>query len=297
MGAMDLRALRTLVAIVDERSFSAAAKTLGYTQSAVSQQISSLERELGVALLVRRPVAATPAGAVLVEQGRDLIARTEAAAAQARRTADAAVDARPARVVVSPGAEAALAACASSASGAWGSVAVGSAEEAVEALVRGVRDLAVVDGVTAPNDPLALDRPLGLTVDVIAERPVDVLMPADHPLAGRAELDLDHLDHARWLDAPACGIPTDTLAAVARRPLRRGLAYGGTSPDTRQALVAAGAGLAAVPAGTAHGPGVVAVRLCSPQLTHRVELWRHDHDRAPVLEAAADLVRVAARLD
>ena len=287
---MDFRAIRTLVAVVDERSFSGAAHVLGYTQSAVSQQVASLERELGVRLLSRRPVEPTPAGAVLAEQGRDLLARADAAAAQARRTAHESADHRPPRIAISSGGEPALVGVRSRGAASWGSLEVCGAADAVAALVRGRADLAVVDGITAPNDPLPLDRPLGLTIDVLSEAPVDVLLAADHPLAKRASLDLDHLDHARWLDAPACGIAASALEAVARRPLRRGLAYSGDSWATVAALVAAGAGLAAIPAGAPVHPGVVAVRLRTPTLTHRVELWRHDHDRAPVTQAAVELI-------
>lgn len=288
--AVDLRALRTFLAVVEARSFSAAAQTLGYTQSAVSQQIASLERELGVALLSRRPVEPTRAGAALVEQGRDLVARAEAAAAQARRTAQAAGDHRPARVVVSPSAERALAGSRAIGATEWGSLEVCTSADAVSRLVRGQADLAVVDGITAPSDPLPLDRPLGLVIDVLAEASIDVLLAADHPLARREALDLAHLDHARWLDAAASGIPTAALEAAARRPLRRGLSYDGSSAATVAALVAAGAGLAAVPTGAAAYPGVVAVRLRAPALAHRIELWRHDADRAPVTRAAAALV-------
>ena len=55
---MEIGLLRTFVTVVRLGSFSAAAQELGYTQSAVSQQIAALEHDLGVALLHRRPVAA-----------------------------------------------------------------------------------------------------------------------------------------------------------------------------------------------------------------------------------------------
>ena len=56
---MDPQHLRTFVAVVGHRSFSAAARTLGYTQSAVSQHVAALEADLQTRLVTRRPVAST----------------------------------------------------------------------------------------------------------------------------------------------------------------------------------------------------------------------------------------------
>ena len=52
-GALEVRHVRAFAAVVDEGTFSAAARSLGYTQSAVSQQIGSLERIVGVPVLHR----------------------------------------------------------------------------------------------------------------------------------------------------------------------------------------------------------------------------------------------------
>lgn len=69
---MELRQLRTLVAIADFGSFVAAADAVSLTQSAVSLQISNLERELGCALFDRRlrPPVLNERGLNLVEQAR-----------------------------------------------------------------------------------------------------------------------------------------------------------------------------------------------------------------------------------
>src|SRR5919107_3745918 len=63
----DGQRLRTLALVLDLGSISAAADVLGYTQSAVSQQLAALEREVGVALVerARRPLRPTSAGAAL----------------------------------------------------------------------------------------------------------------------------------------------------------------------------------------------------------------------------------------
>jgi DNA-binding transcriptional LysR family regulator len=63
----DMQRLRAFALVLDLGSISAAAGVLGYTQSAVSQQLAALEREAGVALVDRsqRPLRATRAGALL----------------------------------------------------------------------------------------------------------------------------------------------------------------------------------------------------------------------------------------
>jgi DNA-binding transcriptional LysR family regulator len=67
MPVGDLQRLRAFALVLDLGSISAAASVLGYTQSAVSQQLAALEREVGTALVDRsqRPLRATRAGASL----------------------------------------------------------------------------------------------------------------------------------------------------------------------------------------------------------------------------------------
>ena len=67
MSFGDVQRLRALALVLDLGSISAAASVLGYTQSAVSQQLAALEREVGTALVDRsqRPLRATHAGASL----------------------------------------------------------------------------------------------------------------------------------------------------------------------------------------------------------------------------------------
>src|SRR5688572_29558640 len=84
---VDPHLLGTFVAVVERASFSAAARHLGYTQSAVSQHIAALEDDLGVPLLHRRPVTPTEAGARLLEHAAPILLRLDAARADVRRTA------------------------------------------------------------------------------------------------------------------------------------------------------------------------------------------------------------------
>jgi molybdate transport repressor ModE-like protein len=76
---MEIREVRAFAAVAEEGSLSAAARRLHLSQSALSQTIQSLERQLGVQLLLRSRtgVVTTEAGATLLREGRALIAQYE----------------------------------------------------------------------------------------------------------------------------------------------------------------------------------------------------------------------------
>jgi molybdate transport repressor ModE-like protein len=82
---VEMRHLAALEALESEGSFGRAAKKLGYTQSAVSQQIATLERIVGERLVERpggpRPIALTEAGRLLLHHARAIVARLQAAQA------------------------------------------------------------------------------------------------------------------------------------------------------------------------------------------------------------------------
>jgi DNA-binding transcriptional LysR family regulator len=75
--SVEIRELRAFVAVAEEGSFSAAARTLHLSQSALSQTVQSLERQLGVQLLQRHStgVTITDAGTVLLREARVLLAQ------------------------------------------------------------------------------------------------------------------------------------------------------------------------------------------------------------------------------
>ena len=82
---VEVRHLAALQALAQERSFGRAAQKLGYTQSAISQQIAALERTVGERLVERpggpRPVALTEAGRLLLAHAEAIVARLKAAQA------------------------------------------------------------------------------------------------------------------------------------------------------------------------------------------------------------------------
>src|SRR5216110_555835 len=82
---IELRHLTALEAVAREGSFGRAATSLGYTQSAVSQQIAALERIVGAKLVERpggpRPISLTEAGELLLRHAQSIVARLQAAQA------------------------------------------------------------------------------------------------------------------------------------------------------------------------------------------------------------------------
>lgn len=282
---MDPHLLRTFVAVLDHRSFSGAAAALGYTQSAVSQHIAALEADLGTKLVERRPVAATPAGARLMEHTPALLLRLDAARADVTRLDRAPTDRLT--LACSPaalGADVARAlARLRTAARVDVEVRVLGREAVIEEVLTARADLGLVDGAAAPSDPLPLPD-LGPTVTLVAaEEPLAVLFPDDHPLAGRPAVRLTDLAQAQWIDAPDTGIPLDRLRAVCGSggflPRIRHL---GTDVHGLAALAAAGHGLAALPRSLAAAlPGVTAVPIRAPRLIHRTELLHPADPTAP----------------
>jgi DNA-binding transcriptional LysR family regulator len=267
---IELRDLRALLAVVRSGSFTLAAAELGYTQSAVSQHVATLERELGQRLLLRRPVRPTPAGERLAEHAARILLRVDVARSELAR-----LDQQPAelRIAVCPLAAPGLLASAlrqlrvghSSLRVTIRSVDAGTA---VAEIASGRVDVALVDGITAPDNPLALADPGLLSSTALVEIPVVVAFPIGHPLQGRTSIDLDVLADAPWIIAPAlAGREAHSLASQAA------VVYEGNDVPTLLGLVAAGHGSALLPESScARAEGIVAIPLRNPRLVHRTEL-------------------------
>jgi DNA-binding transcriptional LysR family regulator len=87
---LDVRRLRVLRELAERGTVAATAEALSFTSSAVSQQLSALEREAGVALLTRegRRLALTDAGRTLVAHAETVLAQLERAEAELEAAAD-----------------------------------------------------------------------------------------------------------------------------------------------------------------------------------------------------------------
>lgn len=268
----ELRQLRVFVAVAEELNFTRAAERLYLGQQAVSKSVRSLERELGVELLERttREVRLTPAGAALLERGREALAAADAAfaAAQAAGRALAGtvrVGVSPAlgRHVVDEAARVLL--------GASPDVSVSMHEVRPREIPERLRDrdLDLVLARTAPRAP---------EVDSASLRPTPAVLhvPAGHRLAARTDpVPLAELDGERLLTWNPPGTPfTDLL-------LTRLAAAGATVEPVEARVTGAPAAqlgvedvVALVPAGTRPAEGVVELEVADDLSLPLFVLWR-----------------------
>ena len=196
MDEIELRELRYFIAVAEELNFTRAAARLGMAQPPLSAAIGKLERKLGVTLLERtsRRVTLTPAGAVLLEQGRIAVEGVGAAIERARRKG---TQADRLTVAVKPGTSTDLLkkimqAYAQDPRMPQVHLLFGHPGGPAAAVRGGAADVAIL---RAPFDQRGLDTELLLTEPRVA------VLPAGHPLAGRPELrraDLAGQPMPRW---------------------------------------------------------------------------------------------------
>ncbi|MGW6900646.1 LysR family transcriptional regulator [Streptomyces sp. NPDC054919] len=193
----DLRQLRYFVAVAEESSYTRAAERLMISQQSLSQQISLLERMLGVKLFDRgtRGTSVTPVGALFLPEARAVLDR-----------ADEAIDvvARAARGEIGTLSLAFLAT---------------TTNHLLPPVVRAVRQrlpsltlsteettiASLVDGLLKGRYDVAFTRPPlvdGLKTRTLVVEPVCAVLPEDHPLAARTELALGELADERWVLTP-----------------------------------------------------------------------------------------------
>ena len=246
---LSLGRLQVLVEVVNRGSFSAAAEALAYTQSAISQSIARLEAETGATLVVRdrRGARPTAAGATLVSHAEAIFAQVDAA--EADLAAVLGVRSGRLRVASFPSAGATLMPLAVARfrqehPDVSLTLAEGEPEDIGPRLRAGEFDLALLF-----QFPGVRERPgAGLRNVTLLEDPMEIALPADHPLVETPALTLADLRNDQW-------VQTSAASTCARHVVRSCLAAGfepyvafeSDDYDTVQGLVAAGVGVALIP--------------------------------------------------
>jgi len=295
---VELRHLAALEAVSREGSFGRAATALGYTQSAVSQQIATLERIVGEKLIERpggpKPVSLTEAGRLLLRHAEAIVARIAAAQADLTALHDGEAGTLRVGIYQSIG-QRILPELMRRYAAAWPLVEVtltesASDEELLQLVERGELDLTFADLplIEGPFEFVELLRDPWLLV-----------VPKDSPLADRATPPpLREIAQLDLIGFRQCRSMTQIEAAL-RRPIE--FVFRSDHNGTVQGLVGAGVGAALLPS-LAVDPNDEATRQIElgPNVPPRViaVAWHRDRYRSPAANAFTELAaEVCAELD
>jgi molybdate transport repressor ModE-like protein len=255
--ALDAGRVRVLVEVAHAGSIAAAAARMGFTPSALSQQLSKLEREVGTALIERGRAGTrlTGPGRVLLEHGERVLGELRAAEQAVR----AAAGAEPRRIAV----------------GAFSTAARTLLPRALAALKDewpGIRtslvDIEPPDGyglvaareldllVTHRYPGGTLPPVRGLRRRLLLRDPLRLVLPRGHRLAAGPEITLADLADEDWVSG-APGVP-NRVCLDSLGPLH--VAYETRDYEVTLALVEAGLGVSFVPASLLGGQRGVVVR-------------------------------------
>ena len=294
---MELREFRAFVAVVEEGGLSAAARRLHVSQPALSQTISTLERRLGVQLLLRTSTGtqATDAGMTLLTEARAVLARyDQAIAAVTRHGTSCGSELRlgiplelPPDLLTKPLAE----------------LAANHPGTRVRA-----RHLSTAAQLAALHSDeldvgLVREHPVGRELDavLVVEERLGVLLAADNarPITRPEGIRLDALAGLDWVAFPRSGSPAwyDELTAILRS---HGLDLGPAAPEGQElipevklAAVGAGQAFALAPPNWSHPlPDTV---VWSPLVGH--PLVRRTWAAWPAESHRLDVARLVAALE
>ncbi len=274
---LDAHRLRVLRELADRGTVTAASTALSMTPSAISQQLKLLAKEAGVALLEPdgRRVRLTDAGQALVLRAEDVISALDRAAAEMELYRG------------SPRGRVRVAMFPSGAAMLLPAVLAAMAGTGVEVEARDVdlpsaevpRLLADFDVVLTHRD----DRAPSLSTERVASQallrePIDLVVSAQHPLAGSSTVSLDQLVDESWISVLG-GFPVDdvlqsvaTITGVQPRVVQRLNDFSVT-----EAVVASGYGIALMPRYAVRHPGLVVLPLAGVRAGRVYELATRLH--------------------
>jgi DNA-binding transcriptional LysR family regulator len=293
----DLRQLRYFVAVAEALSFTQAAQRLHISQPPLSQQIQSLEADLGVRLLDRskRRVALTEPGRLFLDEARKILSQADAARSL---VADAAAGftgqlrlAYTVSVSFHPALPETLLRFTQAAHGVRVMLSEMYTGPQYDAILAGQIDVGFLRSI-----PAGAANSRELNVEVVDHERLVVAMPKDHRLAGRASVRMRDLARERFVAQPR------RLAATLHDRLMSLAAQAEFRPDIRQEvqqvtallpLVAAGLGLALVPASlrVVQLAGVGFVPMDDPDAHLLLAVASRVDNTSPVLESFLRTVR------
>lgn len=246
-GVFDSRHIKTFHAVVTAGSYSAAARVLGYTQPAITQQMKALERSVGTPLFTRvgRRMRLTEAGEALSRHAETIL--DSLTAAQQQMSSLTRLRAGRVRVCAFPSASAtlipeALARLAADHPGIRVELLEGEPPDSIRRLVRGECDITLA--FTYPG--LHEQVPEELVEIPLMEDQLTVLMPIGHPLARRRAVQLADLSEERWI-AGCLRCRTNFLHECAEVGFAPDIAFTTDDNLVVQSLVAEGLGIAMMP--------------------------------------------------
>jgi molybdate transport repressor ModE-like protein len=290
---VEVRHFAALDAVAREGSFGRAADRLGYTQSAVSQQIATLEKIVGETLIERpggpRAVSLTEAGQLLLRHAEAIVARLEAARADMAALRAGETGALRVGTYQSVGARV-LPEVMRRFLADWPGIELGLSEPATDpelyaAVESGALDLAFCSP-PLPDGPFEM---LELMSD-----PYVLLVPATGGLANRSSVSLDDLGDELLIGSNTCASGVALESELAERGFGVEYAFRSDDNGTLQGLVAAGFGVALTPL-LAIAPGddrVKALRLVPKVPRRRVAVvWHRDRHRSPAARAFIEIAR------
>jgi DNA-binding transcriptional LysR family regulator len=294
---MELRHLKYFVAVAEELHFGRAAKRLHIAQPPLSQQIMSLERELGVTLFdrSRRNTQLTEAGVYLLKEAKQLLAHVEQAADTARRIAHG----QSGRLVV----------------GFVGSVIHTFLPQSLRTFRGRFHDVELV--LHELNTAEQIKALHGRRIDVgflypdvqdtalafraVIRKPLMVVLHAKHPLAGRKSLHLKELSKEPFIANTRSSEPVvrDAFISMCHTAgFTPKIAQEAGHVQTVLGLVAAGLGVCLLPdfISNIKRPGVRYVPLTgSPPRVELAVVWRSDNSSA-LVRSFVEVIEEAARM-
>ncbi len=246
---MELRHLRYFVVTAEAQHFTRAAEILGMAQPPLSQQIRQLEQEVGTPLFDRtgRGVVLNDAGRAFLACAQDILRRAETAVQTAQRAARGEVGELALGFTESASFNGMVTEVIRRYRQQYPDVEMTLSQGDSETLVAQLRDGAIDAAFVRP--PFALDG--GLTFTQLTEEPLVVALPLGHALARRKRLAPKDLTQERFIlysRKSGYGLSADIMAACRQHGLNPMIGQRAPQLSSAVNLVAAGMGVAVVPA-------------------------------------------------